>query len=143
MDPELLRGLPTHVLRDLCASYRLWKEGNPTDARAALERTLTPAARADTPVALLSAHQLLGHIAYEEGDLSKASQHHRYVLHGSRSLNLLVGVASAQHNLGLIAEREGRIAEARLQIGEALRLYLQIGCESGAAAARANLARLG
>lgn len=143
MDPELLRGLPEGVLNELCTGFALWNNGNHHEAAAKLERTLTPAARASTPVALLSVHHLLGNIAYEMGDLPKAYLHHYYVLRESRMLNLTLGVASATHSLGLIAEREGDVEEARRQVNEALRMYLQIGCESGAAAARANLARLG
>lgn len=143
MDRELLRGLPAGVFHELCNGFDLWSGGDHMGAKAKLEGTLTPAASASTPVALLSVHQLLGNIAYEMGDLPKAYLHHYYVLRESRQLNLTLGVASATHSLGLIAEREGDLEEARRQIGEALRLYLQIGCAGGAEAARKNLDRLG
>jgi tetratricopeptide (TPR) repeat protein len=142
MDPELLRDVPQDVLKELDAAYRLCLNGDLVSARARLLRTLTSAAQAATPFALLSAHQLLGHIAYAMDDMFEAYRHHRYVLHGSQVLNLTVGIASATHNLGLVAERKGNVQEARRQIAEALRLYEQIGRDSGANAARTNLARL-
>ncbi len=143
MDPELLQELPTELFEALNTGYELWCAGDPVAASMTLKRTLTPAASAAAPTALLGAHHLLGNIAYTMGDLGSASKHHRYVLHESRALNLTLGTASATHSLGLIAEREGHLEEARRQIAEALRLYEQIGCVSGAEAARANLKRLG
>jgi hypothetical protein len=142
MDPELLRGMPKELFEAICTGYERWCAGDPVAASATLKRTLTPAAGAATPTALLGAHHLLGNSAYTMGDLRSASQHHRCVLHESRALNLILGIASATHSLGLIAEREGDLGAARRQIREALRLYLQIRCESGVAAARMNLARL-
>ena len=57
-------------------------------------------------------------------------------------LGLPLGEASSLHNLGLIAAARGDVAHARRLISAVAARYETIGHAPGAAAARANLARL-
>jgi hypothetical protein len=130
------------LARALALGEQAWRRGEHARAGLLLGQALARAeARRDVGGAL-SARQLLGHLAFEAGELEGAAAHHRAVLEGSAHLGLALGVASATHNLGLVAAARGDEAAARQLIAEAAARYEALGHAAGAEAARANLARL-
>ena len=91
---------------------------------------------------MLSAGQLLGHVAYAAGDLEGACGYHLEVLERSRALGLALGEASALHNLGLVAAAQGEPTRAHQLITAAATRYAALGHTHGAADAHTNLERL-
>lgn len=122
--------------------YRLWRDGRLGEARLCLEAALVRAARGECTGGVLSARHLLGNVAFDQGDLAGAQEHHLFVLAESERLGLGVGVASALHNLGLITASTGDIATARYQLLAADHRYRRLGMPEAAALVRANLARI-
>jgi hypothetical protein len=142
MDCELLEGLPLDLLHVVAKAAKLIELHKLPQAHKLLRRALPRAASVPQPTALICCHHLLGHIAYLNHEFAIARLHHRFVLQQSFAHDVIVGVASATQNLGLIAASEGDLVEARRQILAALHLYEALDRPSGAQIARANLARL-
>lgn len=130
------------LARALDAGAEAWRRGRLAAAWALLGQALVRAEARGDKAGLLSAHQLLGHVAYDAGDLDAAQAHHEMVLSQSQALGLPLGEASSLHNLGLISAAQGDEAHARRLISAAAARYRAIGHAAGAEAARANLARL-
>lgn len=128
------------LARALGAGERAWRRGETGGAREILGLALERAEARGDHHGALSARQLLGHIAFEAGDLALAEAYHRTVLAQSRRLGLAIGRASALHNLGLIAAARGRRLRATRLLGVAAARYERLGHAEGARAARANLA---
>lgn len=130
------------LARALAAAEGAWRRGQLARARELLQFAVRRATLRADAAGALSAHQLLGHIAFQYGDLGGAESHHRMVLELSERHALPLGVASALHNLGLVAAARGEGASARDLVADALARYEALGHEGGAAAARTNLAHL-
>jgi hypothetical protein len=130
------------LARALDAGAEAWRRGRLAAAQALLGQALVRAEARGDAAGLLSAHQLLGHVAFESGDLDAAQTHHETVLGQSQALGLPLGEASSLHNLGLIAAAQGDATRARHLISAAAARYETISHAPGATAARANLARL-
>jgi hypothetical protein len=127
------------LARALGSGERAWRRGATSGAREILSLALERAeARGDLHGAL-GARQLLGHLAFEAGDLALAEAYHRTVLAQSRRIGLGIGRASALHNLGLIAAARGQQQRARLLLATAAARYERLGHADGARAVRANL----
>ncbi len=129
------------LVRALASAERAWRRGDLARAGLLLGLALVRAEACGDAAGALGAHQLLGHVAFDGGDLEGARRHHRAVLERSGQLAIPLGVASALHNLGLVAAAAGDEAGARRLIADAAARYEALAHPSGAAAARANLAR--
>lgn len=140
------RTLPTCddplLQRALAAAEQAWRRGDLCDAQLLLGLALSRARWRNDPAGMLSASQLLGHVACAAGDLEGAYGHHLEVLAQSRALGLALGEASALHNLGLVAAAQGEPARAQQLITAAARRYTALGHAGGAAHAHANLEHL-
>ncbi len=142
MDEQLLASVQQDTLTDLQAGFELWKTGSLEAARARLEQALERATLQKCSVGQLSALQLLGHLAFEQGDFAESRALHEVVLAECRGRRIGVGVASSLHNLGLLAAYGGDGATARRQISEAINLYRMIGRQEAAQRALASLRRI-
>jgi hypothetical protein len=138
----MLASVPSDVVAELVAGFRLWKEGAPAAAQARIEGALERATDLGSTLGQLSALHLLGNLAFDQGDLAACRALHAAVLAECRALRIGVGVASSLHNLGLLAAREGDGAAARRLIAEAINLYRQMGRHEAAERARDSLRRL-
>lgn len=141
MDHALLRPMPDDLTALIDEGYQLWRAGALGAAQARLEAALIGATAAGSVAGLLSARHLLGNLAYDQGDLATAREHHGFVLTESDRLGLAVGVASSLHNMGLITAREGDWATARRQFLAAAERYTRLGMAEAASTVRANLTR--
>lgn len=142
MEHALIRPMPDDLAALIDEGYRLWRAGALGKAQARLEAVLIGATAVGSVAGLLSARHLLGNLAYDQGDLAAAREHHGFVLTESDRLGLAVGVASSLHNLGLITAREGDGVTARRQLLAAAERYTRLGMAEAASAVRANLVRL-
>lgn len=142
LDIDTLRAMPIEVAAPLEAGYRLWQSGQLDAAYGQLQMALARAEAARSAAGLLGAHQLLGGLTHSRGDLAAAWVHHSYVLRRSRALGLRIGVASALHNLGLIAGQRGDPLVAGALLDAAAATYEELGQSGGAALVRANLAQI-
>lgn len=140
MEREELRGIPANIAALIDEGYRLWRDGLQSQAENRLKEALAGAAEAGSIAGLLSARHLLGNLAYDQGDLAGAEEHHLFVLAESERLGVDVGVASSLHNLGLITARAGDLATARYQLLAAAHRYQRLGLRDAAAVVHTNLA---
>lgn len=142
MDRDLPHSGDPLLQRALVAAEQAWRRGDLRDAQLLLELALRRARWRNDPAGMLSAGQLLGHVAYAAGDLEGACVYHLEVLGRSRALGLALGEASALHNLGLVAAAQGEPALAYELITAAATHYAALGHDQGTANAHANLERL-
>jgi hypothetical protein len=132
--------MPIEIAAPLEAGFRLWQSKQFEAAQAQLRVALARAEAARNIAGELGARQLLGDLAHDEGDLAAAWHHHSYVLELSRSLGLRLGMASALHNLGLIAAQENNLLVAHSLLGAAIATYESLGRPESVGLVRANLA---
>ncbi len=130
------------LVRSLDVATAAWHRQDFSQAYHLLQLALRRAETRHDTGGMLSTHQLLAHVAFDAGDLDNAQVHHQLVLERCRRLRLQLGIASAMHNLGLVAAARSNQPEARKLINEAIMRYEALGHESGATTARANLERL-
>jgi hypothetical protein len=130
------------LARALSAGEQALRRGALVRARVLLRLALARAEQRHDAAGALCAHQLLGHVAFQDGGLDLAAHHHQTVLERSERLGLPLGVASASHNLGLVAAAAGDHARGVRLIAGAIAQYEALGHGAGAAVARANLERL-
>lgn len=134
--------MPAEIASRLESGLRLWQAGQVEAAKGRLRLALSLAELVGSAAGALSAHQLLGGLAHAEGRLGAAWEHHSYVLTRSRALGLQLGVASALHNLGLVAAQQSDLLVARSLLDAAATAYLALGRRESADLVRANLAHL-
>jgi hypothetical protein len=134
--------MPAELIALLDEGHQLWRDGQLPLAQLRLEEALARAAALGNVAGLLSARHLLGNLAYDQGDLAAAREHHLFVLTESEALGLPAGVASSLHNLGLVAARAGDLPAARGQLLAAAERYGRLAMHEAAAAVRSNLARI-
>lgn len=142
MKLNLLQAIPVPIAHMLDEGEQLRCSGQLREAQARLEGALARAAAHGSVAGLLGARQLLGHLAYDRGNLADAREHHLYVLSECEHLGLLVGVTSSLHNLGLIAAGAGEVPAAdQLLLADQAR-YERLGMVKAAALVPENLARI-
>ncbi len=143
MKHEEILAWPREFAVPLESAYRLWRDGALGAAQSQLDEALGRAEAAGHTTGQLAARHLLGNLAYDQGNFAAAHQIHADVLDRCLALDFPVGVASSFHNLGLVAARQGDLSAAHTWIGEAIRIYEQLGRVECMAAAQSNLAHLG
>jgi tetratricopeptide (TPR) repeat protein/transcriptional regulator with XRE-family HTH domain len=103
---------------------------------AAAQRTaLAAATRLGDAGAQALSGRLLAHVCSDLGDHDQALGHYTSTLTLYRHLGNRFGEAKIQHNLGVLAERQGRLADALGHSEHALRLFQAIGDKANEAIA--------
>ncbi|MEI8308223.1 MAG: tetratricopeptide repeat protein [Chloroflexales bacterium] len=141
--PDEILSWPLDLAVPLESAYHLWRNGDLGAAESQLDEALERAMASGHTSCQLAARHLLGNLAYDQGDLAAACQIHADVLGRCRAIGFSVGEASSLHNLGLASALQGDLRAAHTSIGEAIRIYEQLGQVECVAAARANLVRIG
>jgi tetratricopeptide (TPR) repeat protein len=91
-------------------------------------------------VTLARAHQILGRLAKERGDLKQAEDHCREADRVSAAIGQKAGQSDALDELAQIARLEGKLPEAERLFAMAARLSAQVGRRSNAAISEFNRA---
>jgi tetratricopeptide (TPR) repeat protein len=120
--------------------YEVYQQQHFDLAQPLMEQSLAMYREAQHMPGVLRALHVLGNIAFEQGQYSTARTFHEEVLENCRASHIMVGVASSLNNLGLVAERQAKYSESIAFLEESIRIYVEIGDESSAIAARSNLA---
>ena len=134
-----LNAVPVEIDRLLVSGYTAMQFGRLQLAGAQLSAALAAAERCDSNAALLSALQLLGHLALRRGAGRDAAELHRRALAVCLRLGYLHGAASALHNLGIVALFGADEASAQYMIAVAYQLYGAVGDIAAQALTARNL----
>lgn len=104
----------------------LWRQGDYTAARAALEEALQ---HDESPLTLNN----LGDIAWSQGDLDIARNHYLRCIDLARTAETLYLAAEAMQGVGTIAWRQGEFEAAKRYLGYSMDLHRDIGSRRGVA----------
>ena len=119
--------------------FETYEQKHFDQAQPLIENSLAIYREAQHMPGVLRALHLLGNIAFELSQYATARRVHLEVLEMCRAANIMVGVASSLNNLALVAEKEEKFTESYAYLEESIRVYEELGDETGATAARANL----
>lgn len=119
-----------------------WHQKQFAVARELVNKGLSSSQEAHYTLGIMGAQHLLANIAFDEGDLCTARALHEEVLAGCQRLDWPEGIASTLNGLGVVAEREGRYAEAYAHLEKSVRILEELGSIDMAGQVRKNLDRV-
>jgi Tfp pilus assembly protein PilF len=122
--------------------FDAYQQQQVVEARRLLEQSLSLFRQAEHTPGILRSQHILANIAFSEGQYILAQTLHEDVLAACRAMNFQEGIASSLNNLGLIAAKQGMIAEGCALLEDSIRIYEDLGHSQEATAARANLESL-
>ena len=116
--------------------------GDFKDANESCQSALEWARRVENPIAMAAVENLLGGIAYRQGDLRQALLHTHQAMNYWAQVGYTWGVATSYGNLGILEVMAGNWAEAQRFMQKSLELYQETGDVEAIARAHNNLASL-